>query len=68
MNDINFKFKTKSSLISIINLKYEKNDSKLKVRIKSFQRNAGDHHQKQLLDEDDGLKKTKKNIENILNK
>ena len=44
------KFNTKSSPISIVNLK-QKTDSKLEVRIKAFKRNAGDHHQKQLLDE-----------------
>ena len=63
------KFITKSSPISIVNLK-QKTDSKLEVRIKAFKRNAGDHHQKQLLDEDDGLKTKSKNIlnNNILNK
>ena len=46
------KFNTKSSPISIVNLKQEKKeDSKFEDRIKAFKRNAGDHHQKQLLDQ-----------------
>ena len=64
------KFITKSSPISIVNLK-QKTDSKFEVRIKAFKKNAGDHHQKlQLLDEDDGLKTKSKTIlnNNILNK
>ena len=48
MYTIILKFNTKSSPISIVNLK-QKTDSKLEVIIKAIKRNAGDHHQKQLL-------------------
>ena len=46
------KFNTKSSPISIVNFK-QKTDSNFEDWIIAFKRNAGDHHQKQLLDEGD---------------
>ena len=61
MYDIILKFQSspKSSPKSMVNTDKKENDSKFEDRIKAFKRNAGYHHQKQLLDKDDGLK-TKK--------